>query len=115
MRERQTETESRRERGKRERAERLALGAGGPGGGGDKGGAGDGVGGGGGREVRVSRNPAGGKARAVKMFADVSWERLWFYRSPDGGMSLIGWEADEWLRVRWGCGRAHWRPFVGLF
>lgn len=26
------------------------------------------------------------------MFADVSWERGWFYRSPDGDMSLIGLE-----------------------
>lgn len=30
---------------------------------------------GGGARVRDSRNPEGGKARAVKMFADVSWER----------------------------------------
>lgn len=29
----------------------------------------------GGVRVRDSRNPEGGKARAVKMFADVSWER----------------------------------------
>lgn len=45
----------------------------------------------GGRSLQKS---SGGKARAVKMFADVSWERGWFYWSPDGDMSLIG--LDGW-------------------
>lgn len=64
---------------KESKREREREDGGGGGGGGDSGGEVVGVRveavGWGGVRVRDSRNPEGGKARAVKMFADVSWER----------------------------------------
>ncbi len=71
-----------------------------------------GWGGGGGHRLQRS---SGGKARAVKMFADVSWERGWFYRSPDGGhvidrlgRLMNGFESDGDVArltgsLLWGC------------
>lgn len=72
------------------------------------------VGGWSGGGQRLQRS-SGGKARAVKMFADVSWERGWFYRSPDGGYVIDrlgrlmnGFESDGDVArltgsLLWGC------------
>lgn len=57
-----------------------------------------------------------GKAKPVKMFADVSWEKASFYRSPDGS-SVIDRPAGQ-MNGRSSDGAAARRtvkPIVGLF
>lgn len=72
-------------------AERWAGDGGNGGGSGDAGLGAGGLGGGvrgetggGGRRASASSVIQQGNAGAVKMFADVSWEKASFYRSPDG-------------------------------